>query len=277
MSLTSISVIMAVIVTNIHERAKACSNKENRLPKLMRKILIHKMARFFGMQKQAKKLLKSMIKKSKEKPKNLKSLSTCFFQSNCNDAGSSPSLYEMIANDFRLKQKYDNLIYIDQDAPILLTDNKQESLTWMEKKSFLVKDIKSYSLPNALKMYQTKCDSDKCTESEQEIDNQNYTDLSDVPDLDSDLEEKSKNLRRFKDLNGKNKIKFKSYERLKYKIKRENLSLYFAYEYALAGLVLDRFFFWIYTTSTLLSYIITLYIYPCLVQTNQSQYTKYIP
>lgn len=60
-------------------------------------------------------------------------------------------------------------------------------------------------------------------------------------------------------------------KRTKYKIKRENMALYFAYEYVMFGLVLDRLFFWFYFLSTLLSYFITLYVFPFVMQTNKKE------
>lgn len=69
---------MAVIVTNVHEKTKNCtSSKKTRLPKWIRAVFLKKVAKFLGMQKKSKELLKYMIKldlkekKKKEEEKNL--------------------------------------------------------------------------------------------------------------------------------------------------------------------------------------------------------------
>lgn len=75
----------------------------------------------------------------------------------------------------------------------------------------------------------------------------------------------------------KQQIKRKNRRRIKYKFKRENMALYFAYEYVMFGLVLDRLFFWFYFLSTLLSYFITLYVFPFVVQTNKKDLSPNVP
>lgn len=63
MSFTSISVIMAVIVTNVQEKTKECTgNKNTRLSKFVRVLFLHKIAKLLGMERQGKDLLKHMIK-----------------------------------------------------------------------------------------------------------------------------------------------------------------------------------------------------------------------
>ena len=65
MSLTSMSVVMSVIVTNVYERNKNCLGAEQRLPQMMRRIFIDILAKFFRMQEDANKMLKSLIELAK--------------------------------------------------------------------------------------------------------------------------------------------------------------------------------------------------------------------
>lgn len=63
MSFTSISVIMAVIVTNIQEKTKECTwSRKTRLGKFCRTLFLSKIAKILGMERQGKELLKHMIK-----------------------------------------------------------------------------------------------------------------------------------------------------------------------------------------------------------------------
>lgn len=66
-------------------------------------------------------------------------------------------------------------------------------------------------------------------------------------------------------------------KRVKYRFKRENMALYFAYEYVMFGLVLDRLFFWFYFLSTLLSYFITLYVFPFVMQVEKKELSSNVP
>ena len=76
MSFTSVSVLMAVIVTNIHEKTKNCTeSKKTRLPEFIRYLFLKKIARCLGMEKHGKQLLKHMIKldlKERRKKEELK-------------------------------------------------------------------------------------------------------------------------------------------------------------------------------------------------------------
>ena len=65
MIFTSLSVIMSVIVSNIHQNFKNCNSIEQSLPKLMRKIFIGFLARIFNMQKDANDLLQTTVSKNK--------------------------------------------------------------------------------------------------------------------------------------------------------------------------------------------------------------------
>lgn len=65
--------------------------------------------------------------------------------------------------------------------------------------------------------------------------------------------------------------------KIKYRFRKENMGLYFAYEYVMFGLVLDRLFFWFYFLSTLLSYFITLYVFPFVMQASKKDLTPNVP
>lgn len=63
MSFTSISVIMAVIVTNVQENTKNCTaNRRTRLPKMIRLLFLNKLAKYLGMDKHGKEILKNLVK-----------------------------------------------------------------------------------------------------------------------------------------------------------------------------------------------------------------------
>ena len=80
MSFTSLSVVSAVVITNINERAKNTQSKEHRLSKKMRNLFINHILKILRMHNNAKQLLKLMAKseikrlniKSKLKDKNEK-------------------------------------------------------------------------------------------------------------------------------------------------------------------------------------------------------------
>lgn len=73
------------------------------------------------------------------------------------------------------------------------------------------------------------------------------------------------------------KPKKRKKKRVRYRFDRENIALYFAYEYVLFALVLDRLFFWLYFMATIISYVTTLYIFPFLMQTNNTDLLKNVP
>jgi hypothetical protein len=66
-------------------------------------------------------------------------------------------------------------------------------------------------------------------------------------------------------------------KRVKYRFRKENLPIYFAYEYVLFGMILDRLFFWTYFIATIISYVITLYVFPFLVQSNVKELIENVP
>lgn len=65
MSFTSLSVIMAVFVTNLNEKTRHSFSKKNRMPKIMRDIFFKRLAKILGIKKEARNLLKKMIKLNK--------------------------------------------------------------------------------------------------------------------------------------------------------------------------------------------------------------------
>ncbi|CAF0974215.1 unnamed protein product [Brachionus calyciflorus] len=199
MSFTSMSVIMAVIVTNVNEKSKQKFTKDNRMPRLIRKIFIKYLAKYLGLQKQAKDLLRVILKRKDS------------------DKQFSPSDF---LSDLCLKHKFK-----ESD----LSDSEE---IWLRNNIF---DDSKYS--------------------------------------DSELEQKNDATLPCTSKKSVNYTK----ERVKYKVKRDDLSLYFAYEYALMGLVLDRLFFWIYASFTLVSYLTTLFVFPFLVQSSKKSYSKEIP
>lgn len=59
---------------------------------------------------------------------------------------------------------------------------------------------------------------------------------------------------------------------LKRQIKEENLKLYYSFEWLHLSLVIDRIIFWIFTTTTIICYIITLFIMPFVIQPNKYEF-----
>lgn len=200
MSFTSMSVIMAVIVTNINEKSKLYFNKENRMPKIIRKVFIKYLAKCLGLQKEARDLLKTIVKKKRcEKEKDLDD--KCPFFAGQNNESDSDEIW--LRNE-------------GYNSNISEFDIKEDEIIDFEK---------------------------------------DYTNIN----------------VKIRDMKANKK------ERVKYKVKRENLSVYFAYEYALFGVVLDRFFFWIYASFTLLSYLATLFVIPFLMQSTKKPFPNNIP
>lgn len=102
MSFTSLSVVSAVVITNINERAKNTQSKEHRLSKKMRNLFINHILKILRMHNNAKQLLKLMAKseikrlniKSKLKDKKVNSLVKEKYKNNDSNANLSSSSHE---------------------------------------------------------------------------------------------------------------------------------------------------------------------------------------
>lgn len=149
MSFTSFSVIMAVFVTNLNEKTRHHFSNQNRMPKIMRDIFFKRLGKILGIKKEARNLLKKMIKLN--------------------------------------KHKENKWILNDMDDFYLTTKNNSKGIN--------------------------KCHLEKTIQMNLEL-----------------------------------------------------MSDYFSYEYALAALILDRIFFCLYGTFIVLSYILTLFVFPFLIQ-----------
>jgi hypothetical protein len=114
MSLTSISIIMAVVVTNIYEKSRQNATMENRMPKIIRVIFIKYIARFLGMKKKTQELYELLVNlKNKEKSearlknsihrKSSSELNGCSFGQKLPEP--NPCLIQQIAFDLRKRRK----------------------------------------------------------------------------------------------------------------------------------------------------------------------------
>lgn len=290
MSFTSVSVIMAVIVTNIHEKTKTSTSKEHRLPKIMRKIFLNKIAKVLGMQKRAKELLKYMIKLDKKEREN--AAATAAQNCKLNNFSSTKSrhgqpsrdnsIFQMIANDMVSKYEsnvrehgYDEPVHAPRSENIYYTDySDEENSNYMAsingcRESFLLLADKTAACndvnsPIWVKSLDNLRNRDK---SRRDLFNEMPYAAHTMNEnlVDSSLPVKS------------NQTKATKKHKNRYRIKKDNISLYFAYEYVLFALILDRLFFWIYTIATLFSYIITLYVLPFMVQNNKKEVLSNVP
>lgn len=200
MSFTSLSVIMAVIVTNLNEKTKHQFSKENRIPKFVRQIFFKRLARFLGINKQARDLLKKMIKKNKSQ----------------ND-------------DIELK-------------------------TWQRSLNKNIIESEDIWLKNEIEM----------------------NDFKELESLNKKKVEKcSQNPGFSKNFNSVDRLPCQLKEKIP--TNSDTMSNYFAYEYALAALILDRIFFCLYASFIILSYFITLFLFPFLLQPQNRPQLHNIP
>lgn len=200
MSFTSVSVIMAVVVTNLNEKTKHQFTQENRMPKFMRQIFFKGFGKFLGIKRQARDLLKKMVK----------------FKNPIEDNKEVRSLH----------------CYSHFDRNNLDTDE-----IWIKSE---IDDLKDLGLNK----------------------NYKYSNYNANPGCSKNFELIEKN-------------EYQIGKRIE--MNSEILSNYFAYEYALAALILDRIFFCFYASFILLSYFITLIVFPFLVQPSSKPLMQHIP
>ena len=81
------------------------------------------------------------------------------------------------------------------------------------------------------------------------------------------------NLRKKNFLNDKQRLKrIEKYEsQIKRQLDDEKLKLYYSYEWLYLSLVIDRVLFWIFTFTTCVAYLLTLFVYPFLIQPNKNE------
>jgi hypothetical protein len=341
MSFTSLSVIMSVIVSHIHEKSKTCISKDQRLPKIMKLIFITYLAKIFRMEKSAKQLLKTIIKLNKKgvsqaaaslnsKEPNASKLlnsdqSSDEISSNNNRSDEcKDKLFKKIAQDYikarneKIKTKlYSNYYRNDSTDQFKPADfnvcsyhfDSNQNITYNldhNKNDTLSLETDNLNLKSPIWLRRIELEKNQTPSSPTNISNDLYfnhklpkndlirlrkastlfkrgsikkTDLSDSNEQ-SDTISITKSIKKSNNIEAKNgnlnkKVKKKVTKR--YRVRKENLSLYYAYEWILAGLVLDRLFFWIYLTATILSYVATLYIFPALVQQDKNDSMIFVP
>lgn len=342
MSFTSLSVIMSVIVSHIHEKSKTCISKDQRLPKLMKLVFITYLAKMFRMEKSAKQLLKTIVKLNKKgltqasaalnsKEPNVSKIlnsdqSSDEISSNNNQSdGCKDKLFKKIAQDYikarneriktELYTKYyknnssDQFQKIDNKAPdfnmcsyhfdsnqnitynlnnqkndtLSLDSDNQKPPIWLKRMNLHRNQIplSPTNISNDL-YFNNKLTKDEFLKQRKSStllkrESIKKTDLSDSNELSDTI---SITVKKSKNNEKKNQIltkKVKKKVTKKYRVRKENLSLYYAYEWILAGLVLDRLFFWIYLMATILSYLATLYVFPALVQQDKNDSMIFVP
>jgi hypothetical protein len=348
MSFTSLSVIMSVIVSHIHEKSKTCISKDQRLPKIMKLVFITYLAKLFRMEKSSKQLLKTIVKLHKKgitqaaaalnsKEPNVSKIlnsdqSTDEISSNNNQTdGCKDKLFKKIARDFikarneKIKTKlYSNYYGNNSDDKFKKLNNKQIDYNVCSYHFDSNQNITTYSLDNnkndtlsletengksPIWLKRMELARNQMPSSPTNISNDLYfnnkfskidfmkqrkrsslsknsikkNDLSDSNEL-SDTISVTKSIKKSNNNNNNtNNDKNNQSKKVKkkviknYRVRKENLSLYYAYEWILAGLVLDRLFFWIYLTATIISYITTLYIFPALVQQDKIDSMIFVP
>ena len=124
MSLTSLSIIMAVVVTNIYEKSRQNGTKDNRLPRIIRIIFLKKLACYLGMSSKTRELYELLVNlKNKEKeearlrnknmyveerssfPRMNTNNSSNSFAPNVDASSNSANLIQMIAFDLRKRRR----------------------------------------------------------------------------------------------------------------------------------------------------------------------------
>jgi hypothetical protein len=123
MSLTSLSIIMAVIVTNIYEKSRQNGTRDNRLPRLIRVVFLKQLPRYLGMTNKTKELYELLVNlKNKEKdearlrsenvyvdnssyPRMNTNTSSNSFASTADHSPHAPNLIQMIAFGLRKRRK----------------------------------------------------------------------------------------------------------------------------------------------------------------------------
>ena len=245
MIFTSLSVIMSVIVSNIHQNVKNCNSIEHRLPKLMRKIFIGFLARIFNMQKDANDLLQTTVSKNKYNTKTKIKNKNNDSDSCTNDpfGSNNDKLFKNIAqNILDIKQekiKFINLRKINSNLNKQFK-NENENTTimpiWVKRND--IKIEKKFK-----QTYYNKYNSTDSDNNNIDYENNMHKDI-----ISLSKKRKSQNtttkikhiIRQDKNLNyKKNKLNFE------YRVKRENLYLYYSYEWNLTALVLVNTFIFI--------------------------------
>jgi hypothetical protein len=320
---------MAVIVTNIHEKTKTSSSKENRLPKFVRKLFLNKIAKVLGMQQRAKDLLKYMIKldkKERENAANGLSSSAAGLETQSGSGGGfckySPfneakpsarnrekSLFQMIADDILLKYEQAQNEFVcnrhndaddddihhtdgyftelsDEEAVLQHSPHHRECYSPPNYATARTNEYRKSNLlvlANRASLVESAKHSPIWIKNADSIrNNNNYNNNSHVRNFkrencqDVEIQTAAATTTTTTTTpaaaTGAGKKR-----RSRYRIKKENVSLYFAYEYVLFALILDRLFFWIYTIATLFSYITTLYIFPFMVQADKKAILTNVP
>jgi hypothetical protein len=272
MSFTSLSVIMSVIVSNIHENSKMCVSKDQRLPKLMKKIFISHLAKFFRMEKNAKKLLRTIIKMNKNARQTTQS-ALMQRSMNTNDIlNSNYSSDESSSQDTEQKQSCEDKMFQKIARDLFRADNdKRNSQFYSKVNSDAKRKCKCMQKNQAKRSFASKSTRyensfEKPSKMYYNIVSENQNDCEPPVwlkrnDLNLDVDAlppkrililKESNLNdstmdeiysdfSIKKSNKKQPVTSRPLKKTstpKYRVKRENLSLYFAYEWILAGLVL---------------------------------------
>jgi hypothetical protein len=226
MSLTSLSIIMAVIVSSVYEKTKLCTNNY-RVPKVIRHLLFNRLVRLLCMETSAKKLFKQITtEKNRKRNKN---------RNNNVDEFS-------IIQDYLYNDNNSNTNTIDNDP-----NNDPNDPNDQAPDIFNFDDV-SLMMNMANQFFSIPC---HCDDSAQQESNQTLAAPTLLEHIKEEIDEKK---RREASIKMKNK-KLKKEE-------NEKKCLYYAYEWILAALILDRLLFWIFIIVTITSYVSTIYIIP---------------
>ena len=346
MSFTSISVMMAVFVTNIHEKTKTCTTKAHRVPRIIRHLCMNHLAKFLGMKSSSKRIFKIVLKSFRkaaeidnsrrgrkyieratiDEAKASRDESTEFHRNAleflrrqrqrerdmswlCHDknGGVGSLSHHQHGSSFRMNTgSSSNQIHSlnrrrqsssecgDSSTEVSRYDGSSSSSSDEndDDKSKRSSKRREQSPIWKQNIYITNLDDDDNDENEVRLRRGRFksmtsSDNSDDDDDDDDdggfrqslkpnsSKKKQQQQQQQQQKQKQQRRKTKNEQVLKDKAKNSKLKLrkdfmpiYLSYEWVLIGLVLDRLFFWLYTTSVFVSYVATLYIFPFLVQSN---------